>query len=42
VDVRVYGAGRSGDKSFDHVAMVAHRIAHLEPDEPSQPQSLTA
>jgi lysophospholipase L1-like esterase len=32
VDVRVYGAGHSGDRSFDHVAMVAHRIAHLQPD----------
>ncbi|MDB4949549.1 MAG: GDSL-like lipase/acylhydrolase family protein [Gemmatimonadetes bacterium] len=32
VDVRVYGAGKSGDRSFDHVAMVAHRIAHLQPD----------
>lgn len=30
--VRVYNAGRSGDRSFDHVALVAHRIAHLEPD----------
>ena len=32
VNVRVYGAGHSGDRSFDHVAMVAHRIAHLQPD----------
>lgn len=32
VDVRVYGAGKSGDRSWDHVAMVAHRIAHLQPD----------
>lgn len=30
--VAVYGAGKSGDKSFDHIAMVAHRILHLEPD----------
>lgn len=30
--VRVYGAGKSGDRSYDHVAMVAHRIAHLQPD----------
>jgi lysophospholipase L1-like esterase len=30
--IKVYGAGKSGDKSFDHVAMVAHRIVHLEPD----------
>jgi lysophospholipase L1-like esterase len=32
VDVRVYGAGKSGDRSWDHVAMTAHRIAHLQPD----------
>lgn len=32
VDVRVYGAGRSGDRSWDHVAMVSQRIAHLQPD----------
>jgi lysophospholipase L1-like esterase len=32
VDVRVYNAGKSGDRSWDHVAMVAHRIAHLQPD----------
>jgi len=31
-DVRVYGAARSGDRSWDHVAMVSQRIAHLEPD----------
>lgn len=30
--VRVYGAGKSGDTSIDHVAMVAHRIAQLQPD----------
>lgn len=32
VDVRVYGAGKSGDRSWDHVAMVTHRILHLQPD----------
>jgi lysophospholipase L1-like esterase len=32
LNVRVYGAGKSGDRSWDHVAMVAHRIAHLQPD----------
>jgi lysophospholipase L1-like esterase len=32
VNVRVYGAGKSGDRSWDHVAMTAHRIAHLQPD----------
>jgi lysophospholipase L1-like esterase len=30
--VRVYGAGKSGDRSDDHVSMLVHRIAHLEPD----------
>jgi lysophospholipase L1-like esterase len=30
--VRVYGAGKSGDKSFDHLSMIAHRIVHLQPD----------
>lgn len=32
VAVRVYGAGKSGDRSDDHIAMLAHRIVHLEPD----------
>ena len=32
LDVRVYGAGKSGDRSWDHVAMVSQRIAHLQPD----------
>lgn len=31
-DVRVYNAGKSGDRSYDHLAMVSQRIAHLEPD----------
>ena len=30
--VRVYNTAKSGDRTYDHVAMVAHRIAHLEPD----------
>jgi lysophospholipase L1-like esterase len=30
--VRVYGAARSGDRSYDHVAMLVHRLVHLEPD----------
>jgi lysophospholipase L1-like esterase len=30
--VRVYNAGVSGARSYDHVAIVAHRIAQLEPD----------
>jgi len=32
LDVRVYGAGKSGDRSWDHLAMVGQRIAHLQPD----------
>lgn len=30
--IRVYNAGKSGDRSDDHVAMVVHRIIHAEPD----------
>ncbi len=30
--VRVYNAGKSGDRSYDHLAMVTQRIAHLQPD----------
>lgn len=30
--VRVYNAGVSGARSYDHVAIMAHRIAQLEPD----------
>lgn len=30
--VRVYGAGKSGDRSDDHVSMMVHRIVQLEPD----------
>lgn len=29
---KVYGAGKSGDASDDHVAMISQRIVHLEPD----------
>ena len=32
VTVKVYGAGKSGDASDDHVSMLVHRIVHLEPD----------
>jgi lysophospholipase L1-like esterase len=32
INVKVYGAGKSGDASDDHVSMIAHRIVHLEPD----------
>lgn len=30
--VRVYGAGKGGDMSADHLAMISQRIVHLEPD----------
>lgn len=30
--VKVYGAGKSGNASPDHVAMLGHRIVHLQPD----------
>lgn len=30
--VKVYNAGKSGDRSYDHVAMIVHRIVHLQPD----------
>ena len=30
--VKVYGAGRSGAKSSDHIEMIAHRLVHLQPD----------
>ena len=29
---KVYNAGKSGDRSYDHLAMVSQRIAHLQPD----------
>jgi lysophospholipase L1-like esterase len=29
---RVYNAGKSGDRSDDHISMVVHRLVHLEPD----------
>src|SRR5215471_5532284 len=32
VQVRVYNAGVSGDRSDDHVAILTQRIVHLEPD----------
>lgn len=31
--VKVYNAGKSGDNIQDHVAMLVHRIVHLQPDE---------
>ena len=30
--IRVYGAGKSGDRTDDHLAMIVHRLVHLEPD----------
>jgi lysophospholipase L1-like esterase len=30
--IKVYGAGKSGAKSYDHIEMIAHRLVHLEPD----------
>ena len=29
---RVYNAGKSGNRSYDHLAMISQRIVHLEPD----------
>jgi len=30
--VKVYNTGKSGDKTFDHIAIMGHRLVHLEPD----------
>lgn len=32
-DIKVYNAGKSGDNTVDHIAMLSHRIVHLQPDE---------
>ena len=32
ITARVYNAGKSGDRSYDHIAMIVHRLVHLEPD----------
>ena len=32
VSPKVYGAGKSGDRSYDHLAMIGQRIMHLQPD----------
>jgi len=32
ISVKVYGAGKSGDASDDHISMIVHRIVHLEPN----------
>lgn len=29
---RVYNGGRSGTRTYDHLALLVHRIVHLEPD----------
>src|SRR5262249_4184522 len=29
---RVYGAGQSGNRTYDHLALISQRIVHLEPD----------
>lgn len=31
-EIKVFGAGKSGDKTYDHIAMISHRILFLEPD----------
>ena len=31
-NAKVYGAGKSGDDTPDHLAMIGHRILHLDPD----------
>jgi lysophospholipase L1-like esterase len=30
--IRIYNAGKGGDKTFDHIAMIGQRIVHLQPD----------
>lgn len=30
--VKVYNAGKSGDRTYDHIAMISQRILHLNPD----------
>lgn len=32
ISSKVYGAGKSGDRSYDHLAMIGQRIIHLQPD----------
>ncbi len=32
ITARVYNAGKSGDRSYDHVAVIGQRLVHLEPD----------
>ncbi len=30
--VKVYNAGKVGDRSYDHIAMLVHRLVYLQPD----------
>jgi lysophospholipase L1-like esterase len=30
--IKVYNAGRSGDRTYDHISMIVHRLVHLEPN----------
>ncbi len=30
--IKVYNAGKSGDRTDDHLSMIVHRLVHLEPD----------
>jgi len=30
--IKVYNAGKSGDRSYDHIAMISQRLVHLDPD----------
>jgi lysophospholipase L1-like esterase len=32
LNVKVYNTGKSGDRSYDHVALIVHRLVHLQPD----------
>lgn len=32
LNIKVYNAGKSGDRSYDHIAMISQRIMHLQPD----------
>jgi len=30
--IRVFNAGKSGDATIDHIALIAHRLVHFDPD----------
>jgi lysophospholipase L1-like esterase len=32
MSVKVYDASKTGDRSYDHIAIIVHRIVHLQPD----------